>query len=117
MTQYDPETLQNLVIQIKTEAAALGFQQCGITDTDLSAEEAPLKEWLDKGYQGEMSYLENNVDKRLNPALLTEGTQRIICVRMNCLPPDIETLKILKNPDQAYISRYTMGRDYHKASP
>ncbi|MBU2967259.1 tRNA epoxyqueuosine(34) reductase QueG [Amphritea sp. 2_MG-2023] len=114
MTQYDPETLQNLVIQIKTEAAALGFQQCGITDTDLSAEEAPLKEWLDKGYQGEMSYLENNVDKRLNPALLTEGTQRIICVRMNCLPPDIETLKILKNPDQAYISRYTMGRDYHK---
>ncbi|RTE66551.1 tRNA epoxyqueuosine(34) reductase QueG [Amphritea opalescens] len=114
MTQYDPETLQNLAIKIKTEAAALGFQQCGITDTDLSAEEAPLKEWLDKGYHGEMSYLENNIDKRINPALLTEGTQRIICVRMNCLPPDIQTLKILKNPDQAYISRYTMGRDYHK---
>ncbi|WP_417225042.1 tRNA epoxyqueuosine(34) reductase QueG [Amphritea sp.] len=114
MTQYDPETLQNLAMQIKTEAAALGFQQCGITGTDLSAEAAPLQAWLDKGYQGEMSYLENNVEKRLNPALLTEGTQRIICVRMNCLPPDIDTIKILKNPDQAYISRYTMGRDYHK---
>lgn len=114
MTQYDPETLQSLANQIKERAISLGFQQCGITGTDLSAEADALQNWLDKGYQGEMSYLENNFDKRINPALLTEGTQRIICVRMNCLPPDTDTIKILKNPDQAYISRYTMGRDYHK---
>lgn len=114
MTQYDPEILQSLADKIKTLALSLGFQQCGITGTDLSAEAEPLKAWLDKGYQGEMSYLENNFDKRINPALLTEGTQRIICVRMNCLPPDTKTISVLKNPDQAYISRYTMGRDYHK---
>lgn len=114
MTQYDPETLQSLANQIKECAISLGFQQCGITGTDLSAEADALQDWLDKGYQGEMGYLENNFDMRINPALLTEGTQRIICVRMNCLPPDTETIKILKNPDQAYISRYTMGRDYHK---
>ncbi|MBR9866885.1 MAG: tRNA epoxyqueuosine(34) reductase QueG [Oceanospirillales bacterium] len=114
MTQYDPEILQSLADQIKTLALSLGFQQCGITGTDLSAEADPLKAWLDKGYQGEMSYLENHFDKRINPALLTEGTQRIICVRMNCLPPDTKTISVLKNPDQAYISRYTMGRDYHK---
>ncbi|WP_290701499.1 tRNA epoxyqueuosine(34) reductase QueG [Amphritea sp.] len=114
MTQYDPETLQSLANLIKERAISLGFQQCGITGTDLSAEADALQDWLDKGYQGEMSYLENNFDKRINPALLTEGTQRIICVRMNCLPPDTDTIKILKNPDQAYISRYTMGRDYHK---
>lgn len=114
MTQYDPEILQSLADQIKTLALNLGFQQCGITGTDLSAEAEPLKAWLDKGYQGEMSYLENHFEKRINPALLTEGTQRIICVRMNCLPPDTKTISVLKNPDQAYISRYTMGRDYHK---
>jgi len=114
MTQYDPEILQSLADQIKTLALSLGYQQCGITGTDLSAEAEPLKAWLDKGYQGEMNYLENHFDKRINPALLTEGTQRIICVRMNCLPPDTKTISVLKNPDQAYISRYTMGRDYHK---
>jgi epoxyqueuosine reductase len=114
MTQYDPETLQSLANQIKEIAISLGFQQCGITGTDLSTEADALQGWLDKGYQGEMSYLENNFDKRINPALLTEGTQRIICVRMNCLPPNTNTIKILKNSDQAYISRYTMGRDYHK---
>ncbi len=114
MTQYDPEILQSLADQINTLALSLGYQQCGMTGTDLSAEAEPLKAWLDKGYQGEMNYLENHFDKRINPALLTEGTQRIICVRMNCLPPDTKTISVLKNPDQAYISRYTMGRDYHK---
>ncbi|WP_428034366.1 tRNA epoxyqueuosine(34) reductase QueG [Amphritea sp.] len=114
MTQYDPEILQNLADQIKLLASSLGFQQCGITSTDLSAEAQPLQTWLDKGYQGEMTYLENHFEKRINPALLTPGTQRIICVRMNCLPPDTQAVRVLKNPDQAYISRYTLGRDYHK---
>ncbi|GGK79532.1 tRNA epoxyqueuosine(34) reductase QueG [Amphritea balenae] len=114
MTQYDPDSMQSLAKQIKNRAIELGFQQCGITDTDLSSEAEALKAWLDKGYQGEMGYLENHFEKRIDPSLLVENTQRIICVRMNCLPPEIETLKILKNPDQAYISRYTMGRDYHK---
>jgi len=114
MTQYDPDQMQALAEQIKTIAAQLGFQQCGISDTDLSAEAKPFQEWLERGYQGEMGYLNNNIEKRINPALLVEGTKRIVCVRMNCLPPNVSTMKALKQPDQAYISRYTMGRDYHK---
>ncbi|WP_432470811.1 tRNA epoxyqueuosine(34) reductase QueG [Amphritea sp. HPY] len=114
MTQYDPDQMQALAEQIKEIAAQLGFQQCGITDTDLSAEAKPFQDWLDRGYQGEMGYLNNNIEKRINPALLVEGTQRIICVRMNCLPPKVSTMKVLQQPDRAYISRYTMGRDYHK---
>ncbi|MEH6577524.1 MAG: tRNA epoxyqueuosine(34) reductase QueG [Amphritea sp.] len=114
MKPYDPDTLQALAEQIKATAIALGFQQCGITDTDLSAEAENLQAWLDKGYQGEMGYLNNHFEKRIDPSLLVEGTQRVISVRMNCLPPDIATLKILKQSDKAYISRYTMGRDYHK---
>ncbi len=114
MTPYDPDQLQTLAEQIKAKARALGFQQCGITDTDLSGEAEALQAWLDKGYQGEMGYLSNHFEKRIDPSLLVEGTQRIISVRMNCLPPAIRTLKVLKQPDKAYISRYTMGRDYHK---
>lgn len=112
--QLSAEQLQALAEQIKQRAAELGFQQCGITGTDLSAESEQLRAWLDKGYQGEMDYLNNHFEKRIDPSQLVEGTQRIICVRMNCLPPEVETLRVLRQPDQAYISRYTMGRDYHK---
>lgn len=112
--QLTEAQLQALADEVKQRAEELGFQQCGITGTDLSAESDRLKAWLDKGYQGEMGYLNNHFDRRIDPSLLVEGTQRIICVRMNCLPPEVETLRILKQPDQAYISRYTLGRDYHK---
>ncbi len=114
MTCLSPEQLTQLAQQIKTWASELGFQQCGITGTDLSAEGPHLQEWLDQGYQGEMGYLENHVDKRLDPSLLVPGTRRIISVRMDYLPPDTQTLGILKQPDKAYIARYTLGRDYHK---
>ena len=110
----DTTDLHALSQAIKKLAEEQGFQQCGISDTDVSPESEAYHRWLENGYQGEMSYLENNIDKRLDPALLVSGTRRIICVRMNCLPPDIQTLKILKSPEKAYISRYTMGRDYHK---
>ena len=110
----DSKSLADLSQAIKAAALQQGFQQCGISDTDISPESEAYHRWLENGYHGEMGYLENNIEKRLDPSLLVEGTRRVICVRMNCLPPDIQTLKILKNPDKAYISRYTMGRDYHK---
>lgn len=110
----DSKSLADLSQAIKAAALTQGFQQCGISDTNVMPESDAYHRWLEKGYHGEMGYLENNIDKRLDPALLVEGTRRVICVRMNCLPPDIQTLRILKNPEKAYISRYTMGRDYHK---
>ncbi|MFC6671642.1 tRNA epoxyqueuosine(34) reductase QueG [Marinobacterium aestuariivivens] len=114
MNTLSASQLEDLACQIKQWAAELGFQQCGITGTDLSSEGEHLREWLARGYQGEMGYLENHFDKRLDPTLLVPGTRRIISVRMDYLPPDVKTLGILKQRDKAYIARYTLGRDYHK---
>ncbi|MGB0468706.1 MAG: tRNA epoxyqueuosine(34) reductase QueG [Pontibacterium sp.] len=114
MLKPTAETLQQLALEIKAWAGELGFQQCGITDPDLSAESAHLKGWLEKGYMGEMSYLENHFEKRLDPTQLVPGTKRIICVRMDYMPPDTQKLNTLSDPSKAYIARYTLGRDYHK---
>lgn len=106
--------IQRLAESIKHWARELGFAQCGITGTDLSAEAKPLNEWLKTGMQGEMAWFNEHRDKRLNATLLHPNTQRIISVRMDYLPADVETLSILDNPNKAYIARYTLGRDYHK---
>ncbi|KGK43050.1 epoxyqueuosine reductase [Nitrincola sp. A-D6] len=110
----DDLSLRELADKIKHWASELGFQQCAITGTDLSAEADNLTEWLDQGMQGEMRWLEQHQAKRLDASQLLPGTQRIISLRMDYLPPETETLRILNNPDKAYIARYTLGRDYHK---
>lgn len=104
----------NLVEKIKLWAKELGFDQVNITDIDLSRHEAQLQRWLDAGYHGEMEYMATHGMKRARPAELVPGTQRVISVRMNYLPPDASFAKDLKNKDTAYISRYALGRDYHK---
>lgn len=113
-SQPDTERLNTLAERLKTRARELGFQQCAITLPDASKEAEYLHRWLDAGYQGEMHYLEQNLDKRLDPRLLVPGTERIIMVRMDYLPPETTTLRTLADPDKAYIARYTLGRDYHK---
>lgn len=100
--------------ELKAKAAEMGFAQCGITVPDMQMEKEHLQQWLNEGYQGEMSYLENHFDKRLNPAELVPGTQRIICVRMDYLPPDTAPAATLADDSKAYLARYTLGRDYHK---
>lgn len=110
----DDNSLHQLAAELKQQAAEMGFAQCGITLPDMQCEEEKLKAWLDAGYHGEMDYLANNVDKRINPAELVAGTQRIICLRMDYLPENSRPASALSNPDQAYIARYTLGRDYHK---
>jgi len=110
----DTLSLAELAGKIKHWAGELGFQQCAITDTDLSAEADSLTEWLDQGMHGEMRWLEQHQPKRLDASQLLPGTQRIISLRMDYLPPETETLRILNNPHKAYIARYTLGRDYHK---
>lgn len=114
MPHPSPEALKQLAQDIKCWADELGFQQCGITTPDMSHETERLHQWLDQGYQGDMGYLANHTDKRLDPTLLHPGTQRIICVRMNYMPPRTQKLKVLSDPASGYIARYTLGRDYHK---
>ena len=104
-----------LVDQIQRWAHALGFQQLGISDTCLSEHEAHLLNWLDKGYQGEMSYMEKHGTRRSRPQELLPGTLRVISVRMDYYPPDCENAdSVMNKPELGYISRYALGRDYHK---
>lgn len=111
-TQAELATLADFV---KQTARDLGFSACGITDTQIPTETLlQYQAWLDAGYHGDMDYLERNLDKRAQPALLVEGSTRIICVRMDYLPAEIDTLKVLQQGERAYISRYALGRDYHK---
>ena len=110
------ETLSftDLARQIHVWAADLGFAHVGICDTDLRVQREPLQAWLNNGYHGEMDWLAENLDKRLQPERLVDGAVRSISVRMNYLPGDTRQIQVLKNPTKAYISRYALGRDYHK---
>ncbi|MFW1678478.1 tRNA epoxyqueuosine(34) reductase QueG [Pontibacter sp. JAM-7] len=113
-SEYSAQQLAALAAQIKQWAQELGFQQCGITDLNTAAEQPHYEAWLAAQYHGEMNYLENHAELRFDPARLVPGTQRVICVRMDYLPPDTAPVANLEQPDQAYVARYTLGRDYHK---
>ncbi|MBI5438729.1 MAG: tRNA epoxyqueuosine(34) reductase QueG [Nitrosomonadales bacterium] len=103
------------VAQIRTWAHELGFQAAGISDTDLSAAENGLLEWLALGLHGEMDYMAKHGAKRSRPAELLPGTLRVISLRMNCAPPDArDGWQVLAEGERAFISRYALGRDYHK---
>ncbi|MBR9829253.1 MAG: tRNA epoxyqueuosine(34) reductase QueG [Oceanospirillales bacterium] len=114
MSQFSTEQLDALARALKLQARTLGFQDCAITLPDAHQEAEAIQHWLDKGYQGSMDYLTQNVEKRLDPTLLVPGTQRIIMLRMDYLPAGAPITGILRNPDKAYVARYTLGRDYHK---
>ena len=114
MSSLNSIDLVQLANNIKAWGRALGFQQVGVSDIDLGQHEAYLMEWLNNGYHGDMDYMQNHGAKRARPQELVPGTLRIISVRMNYLPPDASFAKHLANPDIGYISRYALGRDYHK---
>jgi len=95
-------------------ANALGFQEIGVTDVDLSAHAPHVREFLARGCAGEMGYLERNLDKRLAPQRLVPRTIRVISARMNYLAADTQPLEVLADSSRAYVSRYALGRDYHK---
>ncbi len=93
---------------IKTEAQRLGFLSCGISKAGFLEEEAPrLENWLNKQMHGEMSYMENNFDKRLNPTLLVDDAKSVISLFLNYYPSEIQ------NSDSYKISKYAYGQDYH----
>ena len=104
-----------LARQIKAWSKELGFQQLGITDTGLDLYEARFVDWLDQGYHGEMDYMARHGTRRSRPADLVEGTLRVISVRMDYLPPGSASIEsVLEDPQLGFVSRYALGRDYHK---
>lgn len=105
----DPEALAR---DIKRWGRELGFQQVGITDTDLGEHPAHLQRWLEAGYHANMEWLKE--PKRVDPTALIPGTRRIISVRMDYLPANPRIHTILQDGTRAYLARYALGRDYHK---
>lgn len=110
----DDTALAHLAEQLQQWGRELGFQQVGITDVDLSSHEPKLKEWLAKGYNASMAWMGEHGNMRSRPDELLPGTIRVISARMDYLPADTEQIKVLKDGEKAYISRYSLGRDYHK---
>jgi epoxyqueuosine reductase len=106
--------LQALVQQIRDWARELGFADLGITSSDTGEHAQRLQHWLEQGYHGTMDYMANHGDKRYTPASLVPGTARVISVRMDYLTLPDNPKQALRNRENAYISRYTLGRDYHK---
>ena len=105
----------NLSSKIKSWGMELGFQQVGVTHTSLEKDERYLLEWLKNGYHGEMEYMQRHGARRSRPAELVEGTVSVISVRMDYMPPSsAHPSRVLNDKKLAYISRYAMGRDYHK---
>ncbi|MFV5691631.1 tRNA epoxyqueuosine(34) reductase QueG [Flavobacterium sp. LT1R49] len=93
---------------IKSEAKRLGFLACGISKAQFLEEEAPrLENWLNQNRNGEMSYMENHFDKRLNPTLLVDDAKSVVSLLLNYYPEE------LQNPDSYKISKYAYGQDYH----
>lgn len=93
---------------IKAEAKRLGFLSCGISKAAFLEEEAPrLEIWLNKNHHGEMKYMENHFDKRLNPTLLVDDAKSVISLLLNYYPSEIQ------NTDSYKISKYAYGQDYH----
>ncbi|MFD2588453.1 tRNA epoxyqueuosine(34) reductase QueG [Croceitalea marina] len=94
--------------KIKEEAKRLGFLSCGISKAEFLEEEAPrLEEWLNKNMHGEMGYMENHFDKRLDPTKLVEGSKSVISLILNYYPVEKQNL------DSYKISKYAFGQDYH----
>ena len=110
----DAPELALLAENIKQWGRELGFQSVGIAGIDLGEHESHFLDWLEKGFHGEMDYMARHGTKRSRPADLLPGTVRVICARMDYLPAENPGLSLLAKPDSAYISRYALGRDYHK---
>ncbi|HEY5714851.1 MAG TPA: tRNA epoxyqueuosine(34) reductase QueG [Psychromonas sp.] len=106
--------LSALSENIKLWGKALGFQEVGISDIDLKQHESKLQSWLDNNYHGEMDYMAKHGMKRARPDELLPGSLSVISVRMDYLPENAQFAHNLKDKNSAYISRYALGRDYHK---
>ncbi|MHB1591316.1 MAG: tRNA epoxyqueuosine(34) reductase QueG [Sulfuricella sp.] len=115
LTDYSHLDLRLIAANIKAWGMELGFQAIGIAGSDLGQAEARLLEWLAQGRHGEMDYMANHGVKRSRPQELAPGTLRIITARMAYFPPQARnSTTVMTDSSKAYISRYALGRDYHK---
>jgi epoxyqueuosine reductase len=108
------KTLSDLRVEINNWAVDEGFAKVGVTDLELGEASDNLRDWLANNYQGEMNWIGDRLELRENPQSLLPGAARAICFRMNYFQDHTQPLKILEDGDKAYISRYALGRDYHK---
>ncbi|WP_240901364.1 tRNA epoxyqueuosine(34) reductase QueG [Thioalkalivibrio sp. XN279] len=107
--------MESLVRQVKDWGRELGFGAVGVARAPLPDDEAWLKRWLALGRHGGMAWMARHGTRRSRPAELLPGTVTVISVRMDYLPPDATPPEqVLSDPGLAYVSRYALGRDYHK---
>jgi len=110
-----PVQLSGLAGRIRQWGKELGFDEVGICDTELSEHEAHLESWLEQKFHGSMEYMARHGSKRSRPGELVPGTIRVIAVRMNYLSSEARPAdELMERPETALISRYALGRDYHK---
>ena len=110
-----PQQLAQLKNQLLELARARGFEALGVSDVRLDADAGYLARWIDAGKHGEMDYMWKHGSRRTRPEELIPGTVRVLSARMNYWPADArDALDQLQDPDGAYLSRYALGRDYHK---
>jgi epoxyqueuosine reductase len=106
---------ENIESRVKEWGRELGFDAIAIAGTDLAAEEARLMEWLGRGWHGEMDYMARHGARRARPAELVPGTVSVITARLNYRAGDArDAFEVLEDPGLAFVSRYALGRDYHK---
>ncbi len=115
MSSRHTETeLADLAKQLKSWASELGFAHLGISPASNAAHADKLRDWLARGYHGEMEYMSRHEALRRDPDALLPGTVRVISARMDYQPVAADAQQLLNTPSRAYISRYALGRDYHK---
>ena len=112
-TKSDGQNLKNLAEKIKTWGGEYGFQQVNIVEPDLDQASERLQDWLDKKFHGSMKWMAEHGEKRYQIDNLVDRTLRVISVRMDYLA-DSNMIAVLGDDNKAYISRYALGRDYHK---
>ena len=106
---------QKLAADIKRWGRELGFAEIGIADTDLSRAEIDHQAWIKKGFHGDMDYMAKHGAKRTRPADLVANTVRVISARLDYCPTKAkDSWHVIEDGDKAFISRYALGRDYHK---
>ncbi|MBX3684203.1 MAG: DUF1730 domain-containing protein, partial [Thauera sp.] len=103
-----------LVARIRQWGRELGFDAVGVGGVDLADAEPGLVAWLEAGFHGDMDYMVRHGMKRARAAELLPGSVRVISVRMGYWPDAAPAMDVLGDPERAYVSRYALGRDYHK---
>lgn len=110
----DKLNFDEIAKNIKSWAKDFGFNDVGISDVKLAKNKLSYKKWISSGYHGHMGYLDRHQEQKFDPSKLLPNTQSVISVRLDYLPLEAKALEALKNKNIAYISRYALGRDYHK---